>query len=201
MTERDFQAEVARSIPWSAEQVGRPLHYCKIPDLPRGPEQRFSPRRGYDCFLVDRGRHVALELKMSKGMSLAFGALDAYQEHCLHEVEAAGGAAWLLVCFRVTFSESEARRRGAAKAILAFAVPAWTWPVLRAEACRASLPLSWFEEAAIALPRLRLASGIAWDLRPLLKAVVPAHRLPAYQQRIVGQQGVDLRAWIEKEIG
>mgnify|MGYP001558609028 FL=1 len=186
MTERDFQAEVARSILWSAEQVGRPLHYCKIPDLPRGPEQRFSPRRGYDCFLVDRGRHVALELKMSKGMSLAFGALDAYQEHCLHEVEAAGGAAWLLVCFRVAFSKTEAKNRGAAKAILAFAVAAWTWPVLRAEACRASLPLAWFEENAIALPRLRLASGIAWDLRPLLEAVVPAHRLPA---------------WIEKEIG
>lgn len=168
MKERDFIMELARSAPWTAAQLGEPLLYTKIPDLPRGPGQRFLARRGYDCFLVYQGRHIALEAKMAKTRSLGFDCLDDYQEDCLHEVEEAGGTAFVVVNFRLTFSKTEAKKRGTDKVILAFALPAFTWPELRAGACRASLPLEWFEANAIRLPKVKTEGGIGWDLRPVL---------------------------------
>lgn len=169
MKEKDFQAEIARSIPHLNSTLKNPVHYCKIPDIPRGPEQRFSPRRGYDCYLVYKGQMHALELKMCKGMSWGFDHLDSYQEEMLREVDAAGGKAYLVINFRVTFSTKEARKRGTSSAILAFAVPVVRVLEARADACKASLPLSWFEENALPLPALKMETGRGWDLSVLLR--------------------------------
>ena len=168
MREADFQAEIARSVPWLARELGREAHYLKIPDLPRGPGQRFCPRRGYDCFIVDVGIHHALELKMCHGTSVAFKVLDEYQENQLVSAELAGGRSFVVVNFRVTFSDKQARARGTDRAILTFALPIFTWQEWRREDCSASIPLAKLEEQAIMLPRLRLADGIGWDLRPII---------------------------------
>lgn len=176
MKEKDFQREIARSVPWVAAQLGEAIHYIKIPDAPMGPDARFAARKGYDCFLVHRGRHVALELKMSKGPSLSFDALNDYQEHVLREVELAGGLSFVVVNFRVNFSQKEARERGTDRAILAFAVRLPEWVNARQEACRGSVPLKAFETGTIALPKLRVEGGIAWDLRPILVPGEPLTR-------------------------
>lgn len=171
MKEKDFQAEIARSIPWLCETLRTYIAYTKIPDAPKGPEQRFSARKGYDCFLVHCGRHLAIELKLSKGMSWSFDALDDYQEAKLLEVERAGGRAWVVVSFRVAFAAKEAKKRGLDQAILAFGLPVEHLIAVRAEAVRKSLPLDWFEANAVALPRIPTTRGAGWDLRPVLGVV------------------------------
>ncbi|HEY4002880.1 MAG TPA: hypothetical protein VGO93_28670 [Candidatus Xenobia bacterium] len=170
MTERDFTSEIARSIPWLAQATGAPAFYLKIPDAGSpGAANRFTAVKFFDAVLWHGGRTLALEAKLSKGPSLSFDALREVQEDALLAVEAAGGRGFILVNFRVTFSAKEAKRRGVARLIAAFAVPITAWVASRQEACRASLPLTWFEEHAIALPRIRLADGQAgYDLRALL---------------------------------
>lgn len=201
MHEADFQAEVARSIPWLAEQLGRPVAYVKIPDaIARGAEWKFAARRGYDAFLVDQGRHVAIEYKLCKKPSLPFDALDPYQERCLLEVEAAGGSAWILVGFRLTFSTREAARRGDSRMIAAFAVRAGQWGRARADACRSSLALEWFEAEAVRVDCLRLQQGFGWDLRPLLG--IEGERVEIPQAVVVAparRRQSEVPDWIEGE--
>ena len=172
MREADFQAEIARSIDWLAEQLWLPVAYTKVPDVPRGAEHRFSVRKGYDAFLIVDGRHIALEYKLSKGTSIAFDALDGYQEQKLVEASLAGAAAFVLVNFRVTFSAREANRRGSDKMIAAFAVDIHDWQAWRATACRASAPLADWETRPGVLPIPKIQVGqtrqIGWDLRPLV---------------------------------
>lgn len=168
MKEKDFQREIARSVPWAAQLLGQTIHYLKIPDAPQGPASKFAPRKGYDCFLVYRGRHIALELKMSKHTSVGFDALNDHQEDILSEVEAAGGLAFVVVNFRVTFSKTAAKARGQERAILAFAIPLKEWVHARETACRASIPLEALEAGAIALQKVRTEGGIGWDIRALL---------------------------------
>lgn len=168
--ERDFQAEVARSVPWLERQMEACVHYTKIPDMPKGPEHRFAARKGYDAFLVHDGRHLALEYKLARGMSLPFDALDPYQEACLLEACAAGADAYVVVCFRLEFSQREARKRGTDRLIATFAVHVLDWQQWRQEACRGSIRLEDFEARGIQVPRMKLPQDgrIGWDLRPLL---------------------------------
>lgn len=178
MKEKDFQSEVTRSILWLEQQLGEPLHYMKIPDAPMGPNARFASVKGYDAFLVHRGRFIALELKLSKGPSISFDRVNDVQDNFLSEVVQAGGLAWILVNFRVTWSQREIKRRSELGTISAFAVPIQQWLQTRADAMKGSLSYSWFETEAVRLPKIKTERGIGWDLRPILPLYHPLCRIP-----------------------
>lgn len=170
MREKVFQDEITRSISWLSMQIGRHIHYFKIPDAPKFAGSRFNPQKGYDSFLVDLGIHHVLELKLSTQPRVAFDALNEGQENQMMSNEIAGGRSFVVVNFRITFSKPEMKRRGETMMIAAFAVPIQDWLFWRSSDCRASIPLSKMESEAIYLPRLRLPSGIGWDLQPILEA-------------------------------
>lgn len=171
MKESDFQHELTRSIPWLENQLGEALGFFKIPDMPRGPSTHYSVPKAFDCFLVRRGRFIAMELKLSKGPSISFDCLRDTQENYLRTVEDAGGDAWVVVNFRTAWSAKEASKRGEKRTLTAFGVRIGDWVKLRQEASRGSIPYAWFEENAVCIPRTKILGGeYGWDLSPIVCA-------------------------------
>jgi penicillin-binding protein-related factor A (putative recombinase) len=167
--EKDFLSEVTASIPWVSAALGSHVEWTKIPDSIAGPNSRFSAPKAYDGFFCYCGGHIAVEAKMTHGMSVSFSALNDQQESKLIATTAAGCRAFVLVNFRTQFSQLEQKRRGIDRCIMAFAVPVLQWVSARQIACKGSLPLSWFESNAIVIPKIAINGAIGWDVRPMLE--------------------------------
>ncbi len=170
MAEKDFQAELSRGLAeagWWA---------YKIPDSPaskfggvRG--SRFTPAKPFDCIAVRAGVPHALELKqVRKGLSLPLSEIRDHQEDALLVVEACGGAGWLVVNFRVRLSKTQQRKRGVEKLDLAFAARIAQVVSARVEEARRGLPLDWWQQHAVELPRQKTAGVLSWDPTPLAEA-------------------------------
>ncbi len=172
MAEKDFQTELNRGIAdagWWA---------YKIPDSPASKfggvkGSRFTPVKPFDCVAVCAGVPHALELKqVRKGLSLPLSELRDHQEEALLAVEAQGGVGWVVCNFRVRLSATQQRKRGVEVLDLAFAARIHQVVSARVDEARTGLPLDWWEQHAIELPRQRLAGGVlSWDPIPLAEAV------------------------------
>lgn len=166
--ERDFQVEFARSVPHLSARVGIPVEYTKIPDAPRGPEMRFSARRGYDCFLVYAGRHIAVELKQVHAASWPFARLDGYQENKLLSAAEAGARAWVVINFR---RQIERKGKPSQSVNRTFGVQIMELLRIRAETGSASISLLSLElrTDGVFVVELQRNTGCWWDLFPLVR--------------------------------
>ena len=170
MKESDFGAEIRRSVPFAREKLNTYIDYTKIPDsFAQSSDTRFTPIKFYDCFLIVKGIHHALELKLSKSISISFDSIREVQETKLQEVEKAGGKGFIVVNFRFEFSDREAFKRGKKQCIASYAVPIKQWMEAKAVAKRKSLNLEWFEGNAINLPKIKTDKGIGWNYTELLE--------------------------------
>jgi hypothetical protein len=166
--ERDFQSELSRGL----KAAG--WHTFKIPDVPHklAQQARFNPIKPYDCFALHAGVYHALELKqVRKGLSLPLSKLADHQEDALLAVEAQGGAGWLVCNFRVRLSAAQQRKRGVEKLDLAFAARIGQVVSARIDEARTGLPLDWWQQHAVELPRQRSGGVLSWDPTPLAEAV------------------------------
>jgi hypothetical protein len=166
--ERDFQSELSRGL----KAAG--WHTFKIPDVPHklAQQARFNPIKPYDCFALHAGVYHALELKqVRKGLSLPLSELRDHQEDALLAVEAQGGAGWLVCNFRVRLSAAQQRKRGVEKLDLAFAARIGQVVSARIDEARTGLPLDWWQQHAVELPRQRSGGVLSWDPTPLAEAV------------------------------
>jgi len=169
VAEKDFQTELNRGFRatgWWA---------YKIPDVPHAlaKQARFSPSKPFDCIALANGNLHALELKqVQSGLSFTLKSLQDHQEDALLAVESCGGAGWVVCNFRVRLSATQQRKRGVEKLDLAFAARIHQVVSARVDEARTGLPLDWWEQHAIELPRQRLAGGVlSWDPTPLAEAV------------------------------
>lgn len=168
MAEKDFQAELSRGLRvtgWWA---------YKIPDVPHmlAKQARFNPAKPFDGFALARGKFHALELKQVRsGLSFSLAELRDHQEEALLAVEAQGGVGWLVVNFRVRLSATQQRKRGVEKLDLAFAARIHQVVSARIEEARTGLPLDWWEQNAVELPRQGSGTALSWDPTPLAEAV------------------------------
>jgi hypothetical protein len=166
--ERDFQSELSRGL----KAAG--WHTFKIPDVPHklAQQARFNPIKPYDCFALHAGVYHALELKqVRKGLSLPLSKLADHQEDALLAVEAQGGAGWLVCNFRVRLSAAQQRKRGVEKLDLAYASRIGQVVSARIDEARTGLPLDWWQQHAVELPRQRSGGVLSWDPTPLAEAV------------------------------
>ncbi len=171
MAEKDFQTELSRGLAdagWWA---------YKIPDSPaskfggvRG--SRFTPPKPFDCIAVHDGAPHALELKQVRsGLRFTLKGLQDHQEDALLAVEASGGIGWLVVNFRVRLSKTQQRKRGVEKLDLAYAARIHQVVSARVDEARTGLPLDWWQQHAVELPRQRSGGVLSWDPTPLAEAV------------------------------
>jgi hypothetical protein len=168
MAEKDFQSELNRGLAdagWWA---------YKIPDVPHmlAKQARFNPAKPFDCFAVCAGVPHALELKqVRKGLSLPLSELADHQEEALLAVEACGGAGWVVCNFRVRLSKTQQRKRGIEVLDQAFAARIGQVVSARIDEARTGLPLDWWQQHAVELPRQRSGGVLSWDPTPLAEAV------------------------------
>lgn len=168
MAERDFQSELSRGLSragWWA---------YKIPDVPHAlaKQARFNPSKPFDCLALAGGRFHALELKQVRtGLSLSLAELRDHQEEALLAVESCGGVGWVVCNFRVRLSAAQQRKRGAATLDRAYAARIHQVVHARIEEARTGLPLEWWEENAVDLPRLRHAGVLSWDPTPIAESL------------------------------
>lgn len=153
-----FEAETKRS----ASLLGLIFH--KMPIAQRGKiKLRNSP---YDGFFIDRGRHVAVELKsLKKKGSFPLANIASHQIEGLREALQAGCDAYLVISMR-------------GRPIRAWFIHFADWDLLlRALGDRKSIPLSWFLDGSPFLheiPRVHILDergkkSLVWDWRRLLE--------------------------------
>jgi penicillin-binding protein-related factor A (putative recombinase) len=171
VAEKDFQSELNRGLRSANWWV------YKIPDSPASKfggvaGSRFTAAKPFDCVALADGQFHALELKqVSAGLSFPLKGLQDHQEDALLAVEARGGAGWLVVNFRVRLSETQKRKRGVEKLDLAYAARIHQVVSARVDEARTGLPLDWWQQHAVELPRQRSGGVLSWDPTPLAEAV------------------------------
>ena len=104
-------------------------------------------------------------------LSLPLSELRDHQEDALLAVETCGGAGWLVCNFRVRLSAAQQRKRGVEKLDLAFAARIGQVVSARIDEARTGLPLDWWQQHAVELPRQRSGGVLSWDPTPLAEAV------------------------------
>lgn len=170
MNERDFTTAFLRGC----RSVG--FHGVRIPDA--GKADRFTTVKPYDLVIATPpGRYHAVELKLvTKGASWPIRALQPHQEAALLDAERVGAPGWVIVGWNVRLSERERERQGRDVVSGAWAARIRQVVQARVEDARTNLPLPWFVQNAIELPRLALRGEdgsrlAAYDPRPLVACV------------------------------
>lgn len=172
MAECEFQTEIGRGLDMIPE-----VHFHKIGDMPNFlyRQSKVTFKKPYDCYMCFRGLFVAMELKQRKGMSLRTIApnsgegLTQEQEYNLCAVEAAGGVGLVVVNFRLPLSAREAKKRGTATLDVAFVAPIQRVIAARQELAVDAIPITWWEQHATALHKIRATWGWGWDPTGLIE--------------------------------
>lgn len=147
-------------------------HAYKIPDLPKftGDQYRFSPKRPYDCFVVEAGKFYAFELKWMKTVgAFPFDRVSDHQIAYLLEAKRAGGYGFVVINYRCHgVPEKTQKKYGISKDYNAAFIVDVEEFVRVSEHCEGkSIPFDDLTNAAIVRFRIK-DGGTYWDIRDLI---------------------------------
>lgn len=173
MSEKDFQAEIGRSI--KETNIGL---YHKIADVPVsqfGEKARnwSGGQKPFDCFWALPGAmFLAMELKQQRGLSLNIGEkghLRQHQEEALTHLNGLGFPALVVVNFQHIFPAARAKKLGLTKIDRAFAVRANRLVEARSHLCSDTIPLDWWEKWAVELTPCTVGNQRGWRVETLIE--------------------------------